>query len=259
MCASKRRLHLICSGCVVCRVWCGAWRGWCWLCGWWCGQVESAALMVCLDHEGPSEVGVAGAGARARQMWHGDGMNRFYDKTLQFVVLPDGHAGFLGEHALADGAPTLRLCSEVASASRRSLASSTESSVAGLAALAAVGSGAGAQEIVWQGLEDVQGAVVEARKGFLVEVAEHQTARVAVAIGSDTIKKLGVGPDGFCQLALQVRKRALYHPQRRPTPREKRRIPHETRPIPYHSRRINRRSAAAAGFLPPAKPVPSDV
>jgi carnitine O-acetyltransferase len=169
--------------------------------------------MVCLDHECPSDVGVAGAGERARQMWHGDGVNRFYDKTLQFVVLPDGHAGFLGEHALADGAPTSRLCSEVASAARRSLASSTEASVAGLAALAAAGSGSGVQEIVWQGLEHVEGAVVQARKGFSAEVAEHQTARVAVAVGSDAIKKLGVGPDGFCQLALQVRKSALCHLQ----------------------------------------------
>ena len=43
-------------------------------------------------------------------------MNRFYDKALQFIVLPDGNCGFLGEHALADGAPTARMCSEVPTA-----------------------------------------------------------------------------------------------------------------------------------------------
>jgi hypothetical protein len=46
----------------------------------------------------------------------GDGVNRFYDKALQFIVLPDGNCGFLGEHALADGAPTARMCSEVPTA-----------------------------------------------------------------------------------------------------------------------------------------------
>jgi hypothetical protein len=43
-------------------------------------------------------------------------VNRFYDKALQFIVLPDGNCGFLGEHALADGAPTARMCSEVPTA-----------------------------------------------------------------------------------------------------------------------------------------------
>jgi carnitine O-acetyltransferase len=36
-------------------------------------------------------------------------------------------------------------------------------------------------------------------------VVGHQTARVALkGLGSDAIKKLGVAPDAFCQLAMQV-------------------------------------------------------
>jgi carnitine O-acetyltransferase len=162
-------------------------------------QVESAALMVCLDHDCPNDEGVAGAGERARQMWHGDGVNRFYDKTLQFVVTPDGHAGFLGEHALADGAPTSRLCSDVASHARSSLGSLTESSLALLSAAES-----GVHEVVWEGLEQMEDAVAAAKGAFDEEAAGHQTARVAVPIGSDAIKKLAVGPDAFCQLALQV-------------------------------------------------------
>jgi carnitine O-acetyltransferase len=67
--------------------------------------VEQAALVVCLDHIDPpgSEGGEGAVGgdadgdgeanARARIMWHGDGVNRFYDKTLQLIVLVDGRAG----------------------------------------------------------------------------------------------------------------------------------------------------------------------
>ena len=171
-------------------------------------QVESAALMVCLDHDCPNDVTVAGAGDRARQMWHGDGVNRFYDKTLQFVVTPDGHAGFLGEHALADGAPTSRLCTEVASHARSALGSLTESSLALLSAAES-----GVQEVVWDGLGQMKDAVATAKGAFDEQAAGHQTARVAVPIGSDEIKKLAVGPDAFCQLALQVslaRARALF-------------------------------------------------
>lgn len=162
-------------------------------------QVESAALLVCLDDDCPDNVGPEGAVARARQMWHGDGVNRFYDKTLQFVVLPDGHAGFLGEHALADGAPTSRLCAEVAAKARSSLRSSSESAISLLAAVSL-----GLQEIVWDGLEQVKDAGMQAKVTFDHEVRDHQTARVAVDFGSDAIKKLAVGPDAFCQLAMQL-------------------------------------------------------
>lgn len=161
--------------------------------------VEKAALMVCLDHQGPSEVGEEGAADRSRQMWHGDGVNRFYDKTLQFIVLPDGNAGFLGEHALADGAPTLRLCSELLPVARRALLAS-QTAVSHLTP-----SSSSVVELVWEGLDRLGGVIAEAKTNFDVEVAGHQTARVAVsALGSEAIKKLGVAPDPFCQLAMQL-------------------------------------------------------
>ena len=160
--------------------------------------LEKAALLVCLDHDYPHDSGEAGANARARVMWHGDGVNRFYDKTLQFIVLPDGNAGFLGEHALADGAPTLRLCSEVLPAARRSLAG-----VTGLDAQPVRSEGV--RELAWDGLELVSSAIGKARAAFVAEVQDHQTARVAVkGLGRTQIKNLGVAPDPFCQLAMQV-------------------------------------------------------
>ena len=168
--------------------------------------VERAALMVCLDSACPADVGEAGAGGRARQMWHGDGVNRFYDKTLQFIVLPDGHAGFLGEHALADGAPTLRLCSEVIPAARDALAAAADTAWLH-EAVHPDGATAGVSdsEIVLQGMQHVSATLRAAREAFEAEVAGHETARVAVkGLGSAAIKKLGVAPDPFCQLAMQL-------------------------------------------------------
>lgn len=59
---------------------------------------------VCLDDTAPltrDEVG--------RALWHGDGKNRWYDKTMQFIVFENGKAGFLGEHAMMDATPLFRM------------------------------------------------------------------------------------------------------------------------------------------------------
>lgn len=60
--------------------------------------------MVCLDEASPVTLE-----ERARQYWHGDGMNRWYDKPLQFIVNDNGTSGFMGEHSMMDGTPTHRL------------------------------------------------------------------------------------------------------------------------------------------------------
>ena len=63
-------------------------------------RAEAAALAVCLDDSAPltkSEV--------ARALWHGDGRNRHFDKSVQIVVFSNGKAGLVGEHSMMDGAP----------------------------------------------------------------------------------------------------------------------------------------------------------
>ncbi|KAG0670261.1 Carnitine O-acetyltransferase mitochondrial [Maudiozyma exigua] len=46
---------------------------------------------------------------KSRNCWHGDGVNRFFDKSVQFFVTGNGTSGFLGEHSKMDGTPTLFL------------------------------------------------------------------------------------------------------------------------------------------------------
>ena len=63
--------------------------------------VDSAALVVCLDDVSPeTEV------EKARNLWHGDSKNRWFDKPMQFVACKNGHGGFVGEHGIMDGQPT---------------------------------------------------------------------------------------------------------------------------------------------------------
>jgi Choline/Carnitine o-acyltransferase len=60
------------------------------LCVLWQLQIESAAFVLCLDSCSPvtrDEV--------ARELWHGDGTNRWYDKSVQIVVFANGKAGMM--------------------------------------------------------------------------------------------------------------------------------------------------------------------
>ncbi|KAF2472973.1 acyltransferase ChoActase/COT/CPT [Lindgomyces ingoldianus] len=66
--------------------------------------IESASFLICLDDASPITLE-----ERARQYWHGDGSNRWYDKPLQFIINDNGTSGFMGEHSLMDGTPTHRL------------------------------------------------------------------------------------------------------------------------------------------------------
>jgi len=66
--------------------------------------LESSAFLLCLDTTSPvtrAEV--------ARGCWHGDGQNRWFDKSFQLIAFANGKCGFNGEHSAMDATPTARL------------------------------------------------------------------------------------------------------------------------------------------------------
>ena len=67
-------------------------------------MIESASFVICLDDATPVTLH-----ERSHQYWHGDGMNRWFDKPLQFIINDNGTSGFVGEHSMMDGTPTHRL------------------------------------------------------------------------------------------------------------------------------------------------------
>ena len=67
-------------------------------------DIETSAFVVCLDDTTPIT-----HDEHSRGCWIGDGRNRFWDKSLQFIVFDNGKAGFCGEHSCMDGTPTARL------------------------------------------------------------------------------------------------------------------------------------------------------
>lgn len=63
-------------------------------------RAEASALAVCLDDFAPETKADV-----ARALWHGDGRNRHFDKSVQIVVFKNGKAGLVGEHSMMDGMP----------------------------------------------------------------------------------------------------------------------------------------------------------
>lgn len=73
-------------------------------------EIEASAFAVCLDDNAPTD-----HLSQTRGLLHGDGMNRWYDKNLEFIVCENGKAGFMGEvschriqpgHAVVPSSPT---------------------------------------------------------------------------------------------------------------------------------------------------------
>lgn len=67
--------------------------------------IHKSSFLLCLDMD-KNPITLE---EKARNSWHGDGINRFFDKSLQFFVTGNGKSGFLGEHSKMDGTPTLFL------------------------------------------------------------------------------------------------------------------------------------------------------
>ncbi|ODV90646.1 hypothetical protein CANCADRAFT_2379 [Tortispora caseinolytica NRRL Y-17796] len=155
--------------------------------------IEAASFVVCLDDVEPVTLE-----ERAHTMWHGDGLNRFYDKPLQFIVTETGSVGFMGEHSMMDGTPTCRLNEYVSDLTlNRKLTAEELGSNAGGAAVPA--------EIVFKYSPEVQAAIKKAHKSFTETIEAHQVRVLKYdKFGKNLIKKFKCSPDAFVQMCIQL-------------------------------------------------------
>jgi carnitine O-acetyltransferase len=78
--------------------------------------LQSGAFVICLDDVSP-----VGREECSKMLLHGNsgdtahaqGYNRWFDKSLQFVVANNGKTGLIGEHSMMDGMPMLGLSTHV--------------------------------------------------------------------------------------------------------------------------------------------------
>ncbi|OBZ74241.1 Carnitine O-acetyltransferase, mitochondrial [Grifola frondosa] len=165
--------------------------------------IHSAAFVLCLDTEhAPTFID------HSRNLWHGAvtpqanggvqlGLrNRWMDKPCQFVVLDDGKAGFVGEHSVMDGTPTVALCDRVLDIIAAPGFADSASSVSASARLPTA--------LDWNVSAATQTAIGEATAAAAALIGTQAMNVVRTPYGKAAIKAFGVSPDSWTQLIIQL-------------------------------------------------------
>ncbi|KAG1048215.1 hypothetical protein G6F43_009376 [Rhizopus delemar] len=155
-------------------------------------KIESSSFVVCLDDSSPFT-----RDELVRACWHGDGRNRYFDKSLQFIVFENGKAGFMGEHSCMDGTATCRLNEYVCDGLARNLIKHGSEQVRSSIP----------QPVQLQFVlnPNVEKAIETAEKDFEQLINKHEmTVLTYSAFGKNLIKKFKCSPDGFAQMAIQL-------------------------------------------------------
>jgi carnitine O-acetyltransferase len=150
-------------------------------------SIERALFLLCLEERQPENMEEL-----SRTMILGDGMSRWFDKGMQFIVCPDGTTAINMEHTGTDGSVMVRLASSLINDPGVQKGS------------------AGSDECTWEELrfrtdpaidEMIKKASYECKRMY-----EDTSARVLVfdRFGKEGIKSLSVAPDAFIQMALQL-------------------------------------------------------
>ena len=155
--------------------------------------IERALFVLCLDDRCPEDII-----SQARMMFHGNGKNRWFDKLFQIIVGGNAQAGICYEHSHIDGSVIIRLV--------RFLHEDNAGAFEGSSQAARP-----PRELCFKTDARIMAFVGKAMDQFDDQVSQiHLRALKFDHFGEDTIKALGVSPDAFVQLALQLAQYRLW-------------------------------------------------
>lgn len=161
-------------------------------------DIEKSSFVICLDDGSPATYE-----DRARQYWHGNGLNRYYDKPLHFIVCENGSSGFLGEHSMMDGTPTHRLNDYVMHVIKTGELDHGEAS--------AQVSLPEPSEITFKSTPEIREHVVAAKAQFKEMIDGHDLRVMNYqGYGKNLIKKFKSSPDSFVQMIIQLAYYKMY-------------------------------------------------
>ncbi|KAI9739173.1 MAG: Carnitine O-acetyltransferase mitochondrial [Cirrosporium novae-zelandiae] len=166
--------------------------------------IQASSFVVCLDDASPVTLE-----ERARQYWHGDGCNRWYDKPCQFIVNDNGTSGFIGEHSMMDGTPTHRLNDTVnALIFGQKLDFENTSIRSDLPE---------PQAIRFHINPEIQKDIKAAQQHFEQQIGQHELRVQAYqGYGKGLIKRFKCSPDAYVQMIIQLAYHKMYG-KNRPT------------------------------------------
>ncbi|MGW6727733.1 choline/carnitine O-acyltransferase [Nocardia sp. NPDC055029] len=153
--------------------------------------IETALFAVCLEDFAPRDELHA-----CDQLLHGDSANRYFDKSVSFIVFADGQAGINIEHCGLDGTTVLSFVDALLERTAQDHAATSGARAQGLPPVEPV-------EFVLDSA--ARADIAAAGADFARFAADTATALVSFDdFGTGDAKKLGVSPDAFAQLAYQL-------------------------------------------------------
>ncbi|KAK9712947.1 Carnitine O-acetyltransferase mitochondrial [Basidiobolus ranarum] len=161
-------------------------------------KLESATLLLCLDDTSP-----ANRDEHSWSCWGGDGRNRYFDKSLQFLVFENGKAGFLAEHSSMDGTPNSRLNDYILSnISKNNVNYGLETIREDLKA---------PEQLQFSFNEEVLKVIKTSEQAFDNTMAKQELSTLAYhGYGKNLIKKFRTSPDAFVQMIIQLAYYKMY-------------------------------------------------
>ncbi|WP_054813089.1 choline/carnitine O-acyltransferase [Nocardia arizonensis] len=153
--------------------------------------LETALFAVCLEDFAPRDTLHA-----CDQLLHGDSGNRWFDKSVSFIVFADGQAGINVEHCGLDGTTILSFVDTLLETSAADHAARSGAQQQGAPAVAPI-------EFA---LDDtLRAAIAEAGADFAAYAAANATTAISFEdFGTTRAKQLKISPDAFAQLSYQL-------------------------------------------------------
>uniref|UniRef100_A0ACB8F413 Carnitine O-palmitoyltransferase 2, mitochondrial n=2 Tax=Sphaerodactylus townsendi TaxID=933632 RepID=A0ACB8F413_9SAUR len=157
-------------------------------------KVDSAIFCLCLDDSPVKDLIHL-----SHTMLHGDGTNRWYDKSFNLILTKDGTAAVHFEHSWGDGVAMLRFQNEVFKDSTHSPPVTPQSQSA------AVDSSTAVQKLSFKMNDTLKEGITKAKQNFeatvkklTVDVLEFKRG------GKEFLKNQKLSPDAVVQLAFQM-------------------------------------------------------
>ncbi|WP_280260902.1 choline/carnitine O-acyltransferase [Nocardia abscessus] len=153
--------------------------------------IETALFAICLEDFAPRDELHA-----CDQLLHGDSANRWFDKSVSFIVFADGQAGINVEHCGLDGTTILSFVDALLETPVPEHAARSGAQAQGLPAVEPI-------EFVLDAAQ--RSDIAAAGAAFADYAAQNATQTVSFPdFGTTRAKQLGISPDAFAQLSYQL-------------------------------------------------------
>jgi len=169
--------------------------------------LESGCVLLNLDTTNPVSKAQCG-----RQYLYGNGYNRWFDKSVQLVVCPNGKAGLIGEHSMMDGMPMIGLAKHIVNTSYEQALNESSSYSSSSSSLGQHDQSSIFGEITLS--PKVLEMIKASKQNFGEWAGKHELdVQNFQGYGSNWIKKAGFSPDAYVQMAIQVATSRLFQKQ----------------------------------------------